>query len=288
MSRMSLSNIVQRVSSPFFKACIALVTVLALALGLAPINLAHADPYIPQPADGASNASMYSHEELPASNDTEIATVQEERDPAVSAAASLAQTTDKSVRSEKGIVSQLATDKHNPYNGQIRLNIDVGSEFATFAGSDTTEGIIMKVTPGGEVELPVVKARDGYYFIGWCQGGVPEEPTWDLFTKSVEVTDDTSEGKDMSLYAIFADESGDGFCTCGAWTSGIYADQMEQIKADAQLYEQENGIQSSVPSFLSWFSANPTISIIVGVALYLILLLIIAKVMSKAAEKDDE
>lgn len=145
------------------------------------------------------------------------------------------------VRDEQGRVSQLSTNTHNPYNKQIRLQIDIGSEFADYEGCEYTEGYIIKVSPGGIVELPALRARDGYYFIGWGQGGVPEEPTWDVFTTEVQMDTDTSNGKNTTIFALFANDEGDGFCTCGAYESEIYADQMDEIRANNQQYNDSIG-----------------------------------------------
>lgn len=147
---------------------------------------------------------------------------------------------DDKVRDEQGRVSQLSTNTHNPYNGQIRLDIDIGSEFADFAGADYTEGYRLKVSPGGMVSLPKIKARDGYYFVGWGQGGVPYEPTWDPFTEEVQMDTDTSNGRNTTIFALFADEEGNGYCTCGAYESEVYADKMDEIKAINDEYNEMN------------------------------------------------
>lgn len=148
---------------------------------------------------------------------------------------------DEQLRSEKGRVSQLSTTTHNPYNKQIRLQIDIGSEFADFEGCEVTEGYIMKVSPGGMVKLPALRARDGYYFVGWGQGGVAKEPTWDPFVTEVEMGTDTSNGKNTTIFALFSDEEGNGYCTCGAYESGIYADRLDDIKADNEIYNESLG-----------------------------------------------
>lgn len=174
-------------------------------------------------------------------NSKNIATTTEERPYAASLASTEKQKTDKAVRDEQGKVSLLSTDTHNPYNGQIRLNIDIGSEFAEFENSDFSEGKIIKITPGGTIKAPKLKPLPGYYFVGWCQGGVPETPTWDIFTTEITVDDNIEDGKDMSVYAIYADDNGDGFCTCGAWTKGIYTDKLDEIKANNAKYLETIG-----------------------------------------------
>lgn len=148
---------------------------------------------------------------------------------------------DEQVREEQGRVSQLSVDTHNPYNGQIRLLIDLGSEFADYEGCEVTEGYVMTVSPGGTVKLPSLRARDGYYFVGWGQGGVPEEPTWDVFTTEVEMDTDTSNGKSTTIFALFANDEGDGYCTCGAYEAGVYADKLDEIKANNSEYNDTLG-----------------------------------------------
>lgn len=198
---------------------------------------------------------------------------QEDRSYEDSLKSSEEQTTDENLRNEEGIVSQLATNKHNPYNGQIRLHIDIGSEFATFNGSECTEGYIIKVSPGGEINLPKIQPKQGYYFVGWCQGGIPQEPTWDLFTKTLTMTDDLSQGKDMTVYAIYANDSGDGYCTCGAWEKEIYQDKIEQIKMNSNDY-----IKTFSPNTIDNNNYSSTnIVMLVIVTLMLLILIIIPR-----------
>lgn len=176
---------------------------------------------------------------------------------------------DGQVRDEQGILSQLNTTTHNPYNGQIRLDIDIGAEFADYEGSDVTEGIRLKVSRGGTITLPKVHAKEGYYFIGWGQGGVPEEPTWDINTEKVIMGTDTSNGKNTTIYALYANENGDGYCTCGAYEEGIYKDKMDEIKAASAEYNQKNF------GFTYWISQNKLVIIISALSITVIALLII-------------
>lgn len=169
------------------------------------------------------------------------------------------------VRDEQGRVSQLSTTTHNPYNKQIRLSIDIGSEFADFKGCEFTEGYIIKVTPGGIVELPALRARDGYYFVGWGQGGVSYEPIWDPFVTEVEMSDDTSNGKNTTIYALFADEQGNGFCTCGAYEEGIYAERMDEIRAADAEYDETLGYMGTPGSNVQLQAAVLVLLIIVCV-----------------------
>lgn len=170
------------------------------------------------------------------------------------------------VRDPQGIVSQLSTTTHNPYNGQIRLDIDIGSEFATFAGCDVTEGIRVKVTPGGIVELPPLRARDGYYFVGWGQGGVPYEPTWDPFVTEVEMDTDTSNGKNTSIFALYADEEGNGYCTCGAYEQGVYTEKMDEIKRINEEYNKTLGYKDT----------NKTVKLVIGFSIIALCALLLA------------
>lgn len=208
-----------------------LVLILSLSIGLCMavpgIGLANPDDAVPPSADGTVSigGGKPASERDPDDNEVGIAP-------------------DEQLREEQGVVSQLSTDTHNPYNGQIRLDIDIGSEFAEFAGSNITEGIRIKISPGGIVTLPSLCAREGYYFVGWGQGGVPYEPTWDPFVKEVEMSMDTSEGKNTSIFALYADEEGNGYCTCGAYEQGIYADRIEEIKAINDEYNATMGYES--------------------------------------------
>lgn len=170
---------------------------------------------------------------------------------------------DSQLRDEQGRVSQLSTDTHNPYNGQIRLDIDIGSEFAEFEGSDITEGIRIKVSPGGVVKLPALHARDGYYFVGWGQGGVPYEPTWSPFVTEVEMDTDTSNGKNTSIFALYADDEGNGYCTCGAYEQGVYAGKMDEIKQVNAEYNETLGYDGISASTSDW---SKTVMVLVIIA----------------------
>lgn len=152
---------------------------------------------------------------------------------------------DARVRDELGRVSQLSTSTHNPYNKQIRLSIMIGAEFADYDGDNITEGIIETVSPGGLVQLPPISARSGYYFVGWGQGGVPEQPIWDPMTTEVEMSSDTSEGRTTTIFALYADEEGNGYCTCGAYEKGIYVDRLDEIKAVDAEYRETIGYRSA-------------------------------------------
>lgn len=228
-------------------SAIALSASLVLALPVA--SFANPDDAVPPSADGTVSigGGKPASERDPDDNETGIAP-------------------DEQVRDEQGIVSQLSTDTHNPYNGQIRLDIDIGSEFAQFEGSNVTEGIRMKVTPGGILELPALRARDGYYFVGWGQGGVPYEPTWDPFVKEVEMSADTSEGKNTSIFALYADEEGNGYCTCGAYEQGIYADRLDEIKAVNAEYNETMGYDPLL-DVIDWKVVALAVAIIACVAI---------------------
>lgn len=243
----------------FLKKIFPFVPVIALVLAMCPMTaIANPDDAVPPTPDGS--IGIYSGGSS-ANRDPDDNTVGIEEG-------------DK-LRDEQGIVSQLSTDTHNPYNGQIRLDIDIGSEFAEFEGSDVTEGIRIKITPGGIVELPKLKARDGYYFVGWGQGGVPYEPTWDPMTREVEMDTDTSNGKNTSIFALYADEEGNGYCTCGSYEKGIYAEKMDEIKAMNEAYNKSNGYMSSV---------QKTIAIVVAIVL-LFAILCLAVLMDLRDEK---
>lgn len=134
-------------------------------------------------------------------------------------------------RDEHGQVSWLNTDSNNPYHNLITLRIDLGAEFADYEGSEFSEGMIVKCRPGDIVELPVVKAKDGYTFVGWSQGGVPDEIEWDIATYDVEMTQDAGNGHSTALYAVYMDDEGNGFCTCGAYKYHVYEDRIDELKA---------------------------------------------------------
>lgn len=209
-----------------------LVLVLSLGLPLPAMSYANPNDAVPPSADGTVSVGSGSGTGQRDPDDNELGIEENQQ-----------------VRDEQGIVSQLSTDTHNPYNGQIRLDIDIGSEFAEFEGSDITEGIRIKVSPGGIVELPAIRAREGYYFVGWGQGGVPYEPTWDPFVKEVEMSTDTSNGKNTSIFALYADDEGNGYCTCGAYEQGIYSERLDEIK---QINSEYNKTMGYNPFPLSW------------------------------------
>lgn len=160
--------------------------------------------------------------------DEDVATIRTGADTAVDESDGL-DTSAEPLRDSIGRVSGLNTDKANPYKGQLRLLIDVGSEFADYTVGLDSEGYIIKCSPGDILRLPVVQARPGYIFIGWCRGGVPEEPAWDIMIRNVEITEDI--GKEARIYAVYADEAGNGYCTCGAYKEGVYADRLDEFRA---------------------------------------------------------
>lgn len=123
----------------------------------------------------------------------------------------------------------------NPYHGLARICIDVGSKFAytnSYTGYDgsSIDGIMVQVEPGGTITLPKVNTRKGYYLVGWSQGGVQYDPDWDSSTRTITISDDTSNGKNATIYAVYTDDYGNGYCTCGAYAPGIYKDKMDEIK----------------------------------------------------------
>ena len=134
-------------------------------------------------------------------------------------------------RDEHGLVSWLNTDSNNPYHNLITLRLDLGAEFADYEGSEFSEGVIVKCRPGDIIELPVIHAKDGYTFVGWSQGGVPNEIEWDIFTYDVEMTQDAGNGHSTALYAVYMDEEGNGFCTGGAYKYHVYEDRIDELKA---------------------------------------------------------
>ena len=138
----------------------------------------------------------------------------------------------------QGMVSQLNDESRNPYHNDYRVTVDVGSEFATFGSlkgskqSSYTEGYLVKVAPGGTITLPTdISAREGYYFVGWSTGGVPEKPTWGVDTREIVVDESPNDSRNITLYALYADDNGDGWCTCGAWKQGVYKDSLDEIKS---------------------------------------------------------
>ena len=144
-----------------------------------------------------------------------------------------------SISTKQGILSVLNADSSNPYHDLITVEINIGVEFADFNGSAYTEGYVYQVGPGDVINLPKVYAKDGWYFVGWSQGGVPEEPTWDAFTTQVQMTDDVGDQKRTVIHAIYMNDEGDGYCACGAYTKGIYAGKADQYKADYERYCSE-------------------------------------------------
>lgn len=151
-----------------------------------------------------------------------------------------------------GKVSQLNADTPNPYRNQLRISIDVGAEYADYPGSASSEGLIIKAKAGSTIELPTVEAHEGYYLVGWSQGGVEEDPTWDIFTYEVTLGEPTNGSKNATIYAIYADEEGNGYCTCGAYSEGIYADKMDEIKANAEQYEWDKGITKEQTFYVAY------------------------------------
>ena len=143
-------------------------------------------------------------------------------------------------RDEHGQVSWLNTESNNPYHNLIALKIDLGAEFAIYPGSDVSEGIIIKCRPGDIVELPVVHAKPGYTFVGWSQGGVPSEIELGIFTTEVEMTKNAGSAGQTSLYAVYMNDEGDGFCTCGAYTKGVYKDDIERFQSEYGEYLAEH------------------------------------------------
>ena len=148
--------------------------------------------------------------------------------------------TDDKKRDEHGIVSWLNTDSNNPYHNLIALKIDLGAEFAMYPGDDASEGFIVKCRPGDVVQLPVVRSKPGYTFVGWSQGGVPDEIDWDIFTTEVTMTENAGNGGQTSLYAVYMNEDGDGYCTCGAFKKGVYKDDIERFHQEYSEYLAEH------------------------------------------------
>lgn len=130
-----------------------------------------------------------------------------------------------------GTVSRISTEYHNPYHNQIRLTIDCGSEFAAFDNCEESEGFYIKVSPGDTVEFPEVRPKPGYYLVGWSQGGVDKNLPWLADDKAMTISDDVTDEKNATVYAVYADDAGNGYCTCGAYEEGIYKDRMAEIKA---------------------------------------------------------
>ena len=173
-------------------------------------------------------------------------------------------TASAALRDSEGRVSVLNTDKANPYKGQYRLVIDVGAEFSDYTVSGDSEGYLVKCSAGSVLRLPVVKALPGYTFIGWCQGGVPEEPQWDVMIRDVEISEDI--GLEARIYAIYADDAGNGYCTCGAYKEGIYKDRLDEFKDKYQQY---------LSAYSSPFDMG-SIFVLVAVAVTLFLLMFLA------------
>ena len=132
---------------------------------------------------------------------------------------------------------------YNPYSKNCTINVQIGSEFATYSISDISEGYIYKLA-GTETDviLPKLRAKDGYIFVGWSQGGVVE-PTWDALTEVVSIPESEEAptvSRSANIYALFADEEGNGYCTCGAYKEGFYKDNLETYKAAYQQYLDYN------------------------------------------------
>ena len=176
-------------------------------------------------------------------------------------------------REVKGVLSVLNPTSNNPYHNQIRLNIDVGTEFATFVGSDYSEGYIVKCTEGDTVTLPVVTAKPGYTFIGWSLGNVPEEPEWGVFTTDAVIGAAEEDKYDMAIYALYMDDEGNGYCTCGAYKHGVYADRIDEFKAAYAEYQRDIA-HSSQAQFAS--TRIITIIALVGIACALLIPIIVA------------
>lgn len=146
-----------------------------------------------------------------------------------------------SINTRQGILSVLNDDAPNPYHDLITVEVNVGVEFADYDGSRWTEGYIYQVGPGDVINLPKVYAKDGLTFVGWCQGGVPEEPMWGIFTTQVQMTEDVGNEKKTAIHALYADDDGNGYCSCGAYAEGVYKDGLEQYKQDYAEYLAELG-----------------------------------------------
>lgn len=148
-------------------------------------------------------------------------------------------TVDEDTVTSQGIISVLNAEHENPYHGLLTLYLNIGVEFADYSGSAYTEGYILQVSAGDIINLPCVYAKDDYTFIGWSQGGVPEEPIWDMFTEQVQMTDDISGSKSTVIHALYMDDEGNGYCSCGAYAEGVYADKIEEYKANYAQYLAE-------------------------------------------------
>ena len=145
------------------------------------------------------------------------------------------------VRNEQGQLSRLNPYTHNPYNSQKVVIFDIGAEFATYEGDNLTEGIVIKCAPGDVLSIPTVVAKSGYTFVGWSQGGVPEEIDWKSRMKEVEIGENIEE-KHVYVYAIYADDAGNGYCTCGAYTEGVYTDELDTLKQEYKDYLSARGV----------------------------------------------
>lgn len=176
-------------------------------------------------------------------------------------------------REVRGVLSVLNPTSHNPYHDQIRLNIDVGTEFATFEGSEHSEGYIVKCTEGDTVTLPVVTAKPGYTFIGWSLGNVPEEPEWGVFTEDAVIGAAEGDKYEMAIYALYMDDEGNGYCTCGAYKHGVYADRIPEFKAAYAEYQRTIGRASQAHA-----ATVPAITAIVlaGIACALVIPVLVA------------
>ena len=128
---------------------------------------------------------------------------------------------------------------HNPYSKNCTVNVQIGSEFATYDIDERSEGYIYKLAgTDTDITLPKLRAKEGYIFVGWCQGGVTE-PTWDALTDMVSIPssdEPPTVSRSANIYALFADEYGNGYCTCGAYKEGFYADDLDTYKAVYKQY----------------------------------------------------
>lgn len=158
---------------------------------------------------------------------------------------------------------------HNPYSKNCTINVQIGHEFATYDIDNISEGYIYKLAGlETDIALPKLRAKDGYIFVGWSQGGF-EEPTWDALTDVVSIQsseEPPTVSRTATIYALFADEEGNGYCTCGAYSEGRYTDDLESYKAIYEQYLKKN------------YSLNPFITISVVAAMALIFIGILLRV----------
>lgn len=131
--------------------------------------------------------------------------------------------------------SSYVTHDANPYRGYDTLAIVVGNQFSslgTYEDGDgrqqNTDGIVVKVEPDGTVHLPLVKAKPGYTFMGWSQGGVKVGDEIDVDPSTTEIKLNADRHGYTRLYALFADSVDNGYCSCGDYQAAAYKDALKK------------------------------------------------------------